>query len=79
MYDEEADAPDSLSSIVMNSIFGRTVASGAHLGLYGHGTYHILVGESIRTIPHGAECSVIHVKDVTFEFRIFEPLHINGQ
>ena len=39
----------------MNSIFGRTVASGAHLGLYGHGTYHILVGESIRTIPYGSE------------------------
>ena len=54
----------------MNSIFGRTVASGAHLGLYGHGTYHILVGESIRTIPHGAECSVIHVKDVTFEYSV---------
>ena len=63
----------------MNARFlGRTVASGAHLGLYEHGTYHILVVKAYKQYPTGRITDVIHVTDVTFEFE-FEPLHSNGQ
>ena len=54
------------------------VASGAHLGLYEHGTYHILVVKALKQYPTGRIPDVIHVTDVTFEFE-FEPLHSNGQ
>ena len=68
MCNEVSGGRVSLSSLVKNRLLGRTAASGAHLGLYEHGTYHIFVVIAYKQPLTGRNKELITLWDVTFEF-----------